>query len=428
MEALLLLGLFLLLITLGAPIAYVMIAIPAVYIVVTGALPINTIPYQIYESIARPPLVAIPFFLLTGELMNSAKITDRLVTLSRELVGRLRGGLAQINVLVSMLFAGMNGSAVADSAVIGSLLIPAMKKAGYSPSFAAAITAVSSTIGGIIPPSILMILLATNVGLSVGGLFAGGILPGILIGVGLMFLCYGFAVIRGYEKYEEKFTVRALFRAFVGATLPLCIPAVLVGGIVFGVFGTTEAGAITALLAAGIGALVYRSLTWEEFFKAIYRAIRNSASVFLIIAAAGPFGWMLNRLGALDFLENWLLSFVGSPLLFVVVVILFIILAGMVMDVVANVVILGPTLMAVMVSAGYDEIQAAVIVCIGFLIGLCTPPVGIAYFTTAAIADVRLERLAITIIPFVLVEIIILAVIFQFEGLVLWLPSVFGFG
>ena len=168
MNALFLIVILLLFIGIGAPVGFVMVLLPTIYILITGELPLVTVPYQMYESISHAPLIAIPFFLLTGELMNHGKITDRLVDLSRELVGRIRGGLAQVNVVVSMIFAGMNGSAVADSAVVGTLIIPAMQKAGYSGPFAAALTAVSSTIGGIIPPSIIMILIASSLSLSVG--------------------------------------------------------------------------------------------------------------------------------------------------------------------------------------------------------------------------------------------------------------------
>ena len=184
------------LILVGAPIALAMIVLPTAYILATGAAPLLTVPYQMYEAVANFPLVAIPFFMLTGELMNSSTVTERIIELSRRLVGRMRGGLAQVNIVASMFFAGMNGSAVADTATIGSTLIPAMKRAGYAPAFAAGITAVGSTIGGIIPPSIGMIVLASAANLSVGALFAGGILPGLSIGLLLMFTTYVIAVRR----------------------------------------------------------------------------------------------------------------------------------------------------------------------------------------------------------------------------------------
>ncbi len=427
MNSLFLIAVLLGFIGVGAPVGFVMVILPTVYILITGELPLVTVPYQMYESISKAPLIAIPFFLLTGELMNHGKITDRLVDLSRELVGRIRGGLAQVNVVVSMIFAGMNGSAVADSAVVGTLIIPAMQKAGYSGPFSAALTAVSSTIGGIIPPSIIMILIASSLSLSVGALFAAGLLPGLLVGLTLMLLCYIISVIRKYERYEVPFTWRALGRAFFRSGLALLIPVILVGGIVSGIWGTVEAGAITAVTAFIIGKVIYRTLSWREFRSAVKRAVVTTSSVFIIIAAAGPFGWMLNRLGALNFVEQWLLSYADNPILFAVVIVTFMIFVGMVMDVLANIIVLGPTLVHVMVEAGYHEYQAGIIVCVALLMGVVTPPVGIAYFTVSAIARDRLERVAIALIPFILAEVAVLFLMLLFPAVSLYLPALFGF-
>ena len=427
MNALFLIVILLLFIGIGAPVGFAMVILPTIYILITGELPLVTVPYQMYESISHAPLIAIPFFLLTGELMNHGKITDRLVDLSRELVGRIRGGLAQVNVVVSMIFAGMNGSAVADSAVVGTLIIPAMQKAGYSGPFAAALTAVSSTIGGIIPPSIIMILIASSLSLSVGALFAAGFIPGLLVGLALMLLSYIFAVVRNYERYEVPFTWRALGRAFARSGLALLIPIILVGGIVSGIWGTVEAGAITALTAFIIGKVIYRTLSWREFRSAVKRAVVTTSSVFIIIAAAGPFGWMLNRLGALNFVEHWLLSYTDNPILFALVIVAFMIFVGMVMDVLANIIVLGPTLVHVMVEAGYHEYQAGIIVCVALLMGVVTPPVGIAYFTVSAISRERLERVAIALIPFILAEVAVLFLMLVFPAISLYLPELFGF-
>lgn len=427
MNALFLIVVLLVFIGVGAPVGFVMVILPTVYILFTGELPLVTIPYQMYESISKAPLIAIPFFLLTGELMNHGRITDRLVDLSRELVGRIRGGLAQVNVVVSMIFAGMNGSAVADSAVVGTLIIPAMQKAGYSGPFSAALTAVSSTIGGIIPPSIIMILIASSLSLSVGALFAAGLIPGLLVGLALMLLCYVISVIRNYERYEVPFTWRALGRAFFRSGLALLIPVILVGGIVSGIWGTVEAGAITACTAFIIGKVIYRTLSWREFFSAVRRAVVTTSSVFIIIAAAGPFGWMLNRVGALNFVEQWLLSYADNPILFALVIVAFMIFVGMVMDVLANIIVLGPTLVHVMVEAGYHEYQAGIIVCVALLMGVVTPPVGIAYFTVSAISRDRLERVAFALIPFILAEVTVLFLMLLFPAVSLYLPALFGF-
>ena len=427
MSELYLLVFLLIFILLGAPIGFVMVITPTIYIIITGELPLITIPYQMYEAIAHAPLVAIPFFLLTGELMNNGNITDRLVDLAREVVGRARGGLAQVNVLVSMIFAGMNGSAVADSAVVGSLIIPAMKRAGYEAPFAAALTAVTSTIGGIIPPSIIMILIASALSLSVGALFAAGFVPGVMVGVAFMVVCYIYAVARNYERYEVPFTWRALMCAFARSGLALLIPFILVGGIVSGIWGTVESGAITACYSFIIGKFVYKSLSWQDFFEAVQRAVVTTSTVFIIIAAAGPFGWMLTRLGALNFVQDWLLSFIDSPIVFALVVVAFMIFVGMIMDVVANIIVLGPSLVFVLVEAGYHEFQAALVVCVGLLMGVVTPPVGIAFFTVAAIAREKLETVAYALIPFILVEIGVLFLLLMFPQTSLFMPELFGF-
>ncbi len=427
MNSLLLLVFLVVFVLLGAPIAFVMVALPTVYILVTGALPLVTIPYQMFEAIAHVPLVAIPFFLLTGELMNQARITERLLELARELVGRVRGGLAQVSVVVSMFFAGMNGSAVADAATVGSLLIPAMKKDGYSAAFASGLIAVCGTIGGIIPPSVIMVLLASGLNLSVGGLFAAGILPGLLVGALLMLYCYAFATVNAVGRYEAPFSVRRLWRAFMRAGLATLVPVVLVGGILGGVFGTVEAGAITAVVAYLIGALGYRTLGWPQFKQAVTAAMRSTASVFMVIAAAGPFGWMLNRLGALNFVESWLLGFSDTPILFALVVLLFVLAAGMVMDVVANVVILGPLLVKVMVVSGFNIYQAALVVCVGFLLGTVTPPVGISLFTVSAIARERIERVSRAALPFIAIEVVVLGLLMVVPELSLAIPRALGF-
>lgn len=427
MESLILILALVLFIFLGAPIGLVLAALPAVYIMITDTVPLMTIPFQMYEALARYPLVAIPFFMLTGELMNSSTITERLLELSRAIVGRLRGGLAQVNILTSMLFAGMNGSAVADTATVGSILIPAMTRAGYAPSFSAAVTAVSSTIGGIIPPSITMVILASGASLSVGALFAGGILPGILVGLLLMGLTHLIAIRRNFEKSDEPFRFLRLMRALFNSIFALIIPVILVGGIVGGIFSSVEAGAITALTAFLVGTVIYRSISLENLFGALTRSVTLSASVFFIIGAAGPFSWLLTRLGTLRALETWLTGFADSPVLFVFVLLGFILITGMVMDAVANIIVLGPMLITVCGKAGFPEVQAALIVAVGFLLGTVTPPIGVVYFTAAHIAKARLESVAVALVPFLLVEVFLLFLLFIFPSLTLWLPQLFGF-
>ncbi|MFT5503790.1 MAG: tripartite ATP-independent transporter DctM subunit [Gammaproteobacteria bacterium] len=427
MESILLLVVLVVLIMLGAPVGFTLLLIPVVYILITDAAPLILIPSQMFSAIDAVPLTAIPFFMLTGELMSSASITDRLVELSRRMIGRMRGSMAQANVLVSMFFAGMNGSVVADTATVGSLLIPAMKKAGYPPAFAAAVTAVSSTIGGIIPPSIMMIVLANAGGISVGALFAGGIIPGVMIGILIMVINYFIARKNNFERSEEPFSLKAVAIASYKSSFALLIPIVLVGSVVFGIAGVVEAGALTATIAFFVGLFIYKTITWENCKGAFIRAFRNSAMVFIIIAASGPFSWLLTSLGAITDLEQWLLSYTHSPLLFILVLVMFICLLGMVMDSAANIIVAGPVLVDVMIKAGYPDVQAALVVVVGFLIGSVTPPVGVAFFTAGAIAKVRLEKVAVAMLPYLVALFFLLFILIVVPEFTMFLPKVLGF-
>ena len=424
MESIFLLGILLLLILCGAPIGFTLILIPFFYILITDAVPLVLIPSQMFTAIDSVQLTAIAFFMLTGELMTSATITDRLVALSRALIGRLRGGLAQVNVLVSMFFAGMNGSVVADTATVGALVLPAMKKAGYPPAFSAAVTGVSSTIGGIIPPSIMMIVLANATEISVASLFAAGIIPGLLIGAVIMLINHYFAIKNDFERSDERFSIRRVGREMYRSSFALLIPVVLVGSVMGGIASVVEAGAITAMVALFTGVFVYRTIKWKECSGAFRRAFRNSAMVFIIIAASGPFSWLLTSLGAINDLEGWLLGLTDSPVIFILAIMLFIFLLGMVMDSAVNIIIVGPVLVSVMAKAGFPEVQAAVVVIVGFLIGSVTPPVGVAYFTSATIAQVRLEKVAVALIPYLAGLFLLLFFILVIPELTMFLPQV----
>jgi len=427
MESLILLSLLLVFILLGAPVGFTMILLPTIYIFITDAAPLVLIPGQMFSAIDSVPLTAIPFFMLTGELMTSATITDRLVELSQRIIGRLRGSLAQANVLVSLFFAGMNGSVVADTATVGSLVIPAMNRAGYPRAFSAGITAVSSTIGGIIPPSIMMIVLANASGLSVGALFAAGIVPGIMIGALLMIVNHILAVRNNFERSDEPFSLVALKKAAIKSSFALIVPIVLVGAVVGGIAGVVEAGALTATISLFVGLFVYRTINLVNCKSAFTRAFRNSASVFIIIAAAGPFSWLLTSLGALGQLEKFLLGYSHSPILFALVLITFIYLLGMVMDSAVNIIVVGPVIVEVMVKAGYPDVQSALVCIVGFLIGSVTPPLGVAYFTAAKVANATLESVAVAMLPYLVALFFLLFILVIIPDITMWLPTYLGF-
>ncbi len=427
MTASLFLLVLIVLILVGMPIGIAMALLPTVYIAFTDVAPLTAVPYQMYTSLDKFPLVAVPLFLLAGELMNLGDVTDRILALSREMVGRLRGGLSHITVVMSMLFASLNGSAVASTATIGGVMIPAMKKAGYGSAYSASVTAASSTIGGIIPPSIAIILFASVTNTSIGKLFSAGILPGVL--VGLMFIGVGYVVSlrRKYERYEAPFRWRLLGGAFSKASLALSLPLVLYFGIVSGVFTPTEAGAVVCLLAFVLGKFVYRTLSYAQLWQAMYRTVRMSATIFLIIAAAGPFSWLLTRLGALQGLESWLVGLENNYLLFLVAFLAIILVAGMLSDIVANLLILGPPLFSAALSVGLDEAQAGMVICIGFLLGTITPPVGICYFAASRLAEERLERVAVDLMPFIAAEAVLLILILIFPQITGLIPAAAGY-
>jgi tripartite ATP-independent transporter DctM subunit len=302
-----------------------------------------------------------------------------------------------------------------------------MKKAGYHGPFAAALCAVAGTIGGIVPPSIVIILLAGSMGMSTGGLFMAGVLPGLAIGIMLMAVAYVISVKRNYPRYEEPFRWTVLVSAFVGALPPLLIPLVIVLGIVFGVFTPTEAGAMTVLVAAAIGLFLYQSLTLREVGRTVSHTVKVTSSVFFILAASGPFSWLLNRIGALQGLEGWFMGYTHSPVLFTLVLVGFILLVGTVIETIPAIVVLAPTLIKVCVAAGFHEIQASLVLVVGFIMGAVTPPVGIVYFTAAFIAEEPLEKVGVALIPFMLVEVVVMFLILYFPALTLWLPRLAKF-
>jgi len=426
MTIILLLGLLVGLIMLGAPIGFALAFVPTGYIIATGEVPWTMVPYTMYEALSFASLAAIPFFMLTGELMTSATITDHLIEFSRALVGRARGGLAQVNIVVSMFFAGLNGSVIADTATIGSILIPAMKRAGYSSAFSAAITSVSATIGGIIPPSVGMIILATVAFLPVDAVFAAGVVPGLLVGLTLMLITAIIARRRNYERSDEHWSIRRVWRSFVDCALALTIPVVLAGSIVGGIASALEAGALTVVAAYSLGLFVYRTVDAQILIGAVTRAFKTAGAVFIIIAAAAPFNWLLARQGALNTVQNFMLGFTDTPFMFAIMLVLLILIIGMIMDAAVNVIVIGPVLIEVSAQAGYPEVQAALVVLVGFLIGTVTPPIGVAYFTGSSIAKARLELVALEMIPFLLAEFAVLFLMMIVSPITMWLPRVFG--
>ena len=419
---------FLILLLIGLPVFFALLAAPGILLWLSGQERDITLLYRnVYNGMDSFPLMAIPFFMLAGELMNRGGITIRLVEFSQAMMGHLRGGLAHVNVLSSMLFAGLSGSAVADTSALGSMLIPAMEKQGYTRRFAAAITAASSVIGPIIPPSGIMIIYAYVMGESVAALFLAGIVPGILVGVGLMVMIKFMADRYDFPVAREKATWPERGQASLKAFFPLMTPVIILGGILAGVFTPTEAAAVAVAYALFIGFFVIRTLKVGDVPGILSRSGLTSAVVLLLVGAAMAFKTVVSLSHAPEQLAGFILTLSENPLilLFLINVLLFIV--GMFLDAGPAIIILGPILGPIFVDLGVDPIHFAIIMSVNLTVGLATPPMGLVLFVAAAVANERVESIAKAILPFLAVEIAVIFLITYFPAISMTIPQLTGF-
>ena len=376
---------------------------------------------EMWKSYNSFILLAVPFFLLAANLMNAAGITERLVNLARTSVGHLPGGLGHVNVVVSMLFAGISGSSTADAAGIGSLMIPAMKKQGYDSSFSVAITACSSVMGVIIPPSIMMVVWGGLMSVSIGGLFMAGIIPGILIALLMMSTVLVYAKRRNYPVYRRA-TRKEFLRALGSASLALVTPAIIVGGIVGGFFTPTEASVIAVVYSAVLGGLIYRSIELREFPKVLYESARLAAISLFCIGTASAFGWLLayHRVpqALVDVMAGWGTGFVATGFL-IAISFLFV---GMFIDAIPAIIVLGTVLLPLAEKVGMHPIHFAVIGVISLAFGLVTPPYGLCLLISCSLGEVQvvnvLKDVGIILVPML----ILLVIVIVFPEFVLFLP------
>ena len=418
----------LILLAAGVPVVF-SIGLAAVggILVIGPGTPWIMIPNSMFNGMDSFPLMAVPFFVLAGELMNRGGITLRLVRFAGAIVGRIRGGLAHANIVSSMLFAGITGSALADTAAIGSILIPAMKEEGYEADFSAAVTASSSLIGPIIPPSITMVILGVTAGVSIGGLFLAGVLPGILIGFGLMGVAYFISRRRGYGGRTERITGREFLTRLKEALLALLMPVIILGGIFGGIMTPTESAAVAALYALLVGMFVFRELKVRDLGGIFLRSGLVTAFIMLIVGVARIFSDLLASEQIPQQLSQSLLSLTQSPWLILLLINVFLLFVGAVMDTSAAIIILVPVLFPVAVSIGVDPLTFGIIMSINLIIGLATPPLGVCLFVAAGIAKISVERLVLAIWPFLLVEIGVLILITYVPGLAIAVPRFFGY-
>ena len=410
------------------PVFFALLAAPGIMLISEGMTRDISLLYRnIYNGIDSFPLMAIPFFMLAGELMNKGGITHRLVEFSQKMIGHVRGGLAQVNIMSSMLFAGLSGSAVADTTALGSMLIPAMEKNGYKRKFAAAVTAASSVIGPIIPPSGIMIIYSYVMGESVAALFLAGIIPGILVGLGLMSVVSLIARRGSLPPATQRATWRERGNSFVKAILPLLTPIIILGGILSGVFTPTEAAAVAAAYALFIGLFVLRTLKFSDLPMVFTKSALTSAVVLLLVGAAVAFKTVVSLSHAAEQLADFVLSLTSDPLilLFLINILLFII--GMFLDAGPAIIILGPILGPIFIDLGVHPVHFAMIMSVNLTVGLATPPMGLVLFVASSVSGEKVETIAKAILPFLAVEVFVIFLITYVPQISMALPVFFGF-
>lgn len=416
------LGLFFII---GVPVAITLGLASVVALMYGGDVSLLVIAQRIFTAIDSFSLMAIPFFILAGKLMENGGISKRLVHFANTLTGHRTGGLAIVTVIASMFFAAISGSSAATVAAVGSILIPSMIKRGYHKNFAGAVTSISGELGIIIPPSVPMILYGVSTNTSIGDLFMAGITPGIVIGLSLIILVYVISKKRGYAK-EEKATRAETWAAFKEAFLALLMPIIILGGIYGGVFTPTEAAVVAVFYAFIIGAFVYREIKLNNIFEIFVNSGITSAIVLFIIANAGIFGLVLSREGIPQMVANLFANITDNPFVFLLLVNVLLIIVGMFMETSASVIILAPLLTPVAVAMGIDPVHFGIIMIINLALGMCTPPLGVNLFISCQIAGIKLTDITKGLIPFYVVLIGLLLLFSYVPFISMWLPNLLG--
>ena len=412
----------------GLPIAFALMIAPGISLFFDGQQSMfPMLLMRMYNGMDSFPLMAIPYFILAGEVMNRGGITTRLVRLSQALIGHLRGGLAHVNILSSILFAGLSGSAVADTSAIGSMLIPAMEKNGYTKRFSAAVTAASSVIGPIIPPSGIMIIYAFVMNVSVAGLFAAGLVPGLMVGFSLMGMTVYLSKKRNYPVASQRASFNEVFISFKGAILPLLTPIIILGGILAGIFTPTEAAAIAAGYAILISVFVLRTLKFKDIPKVLFNAALSSGMILFLVGASTAFATLVSLTGTAPKAMEIMNSISQNPLVLLFLVNLLLFFVGMFLDAGPAILILGPVLGPTFIGLGVDPLHFAIIMCVNVTVGLATPPMGLILFVAAGLSDEPVEKIAWEMLPFLAIEIIVIFLITFVEAIPMTLPRLLGF-
>ena len=409
------------LLVIGVPVA-VSLAVASLFYILVAGLPEVVLIHNMINGIDSFPLLAIPFFVLAGHLMNTAGITTRIFAFARALVGWMYGGLGHVNVGASVIFAGMSGAAVADAGGLGNVEIKAMRDAGYDTDFSVGVTAASSTIGPIIPPSLPLVIYGVMASASIGELFAAGLIPGLLMAVSLMVMVAIYSRRRRYPR-DAHFELHRLWVTFKGAFFPLLTPVIVVGGIVTGAFTPTEAAVAAVAYALVLGLVIYRSLNWRHLIRVSMDTIETSAAILLIVAAATIFAWILTANQVATLLGDSLLVLTDNKHVLLLIIMAIVLLIGLFMETIAAITILVPVLLPIAAKVGIDPVHLGIIVVLNLMIGLLTPPVGMVLYVLSDVASVRFEQCVKATMPFLIPLLVVLLLITFFPQLALWLPT-----
>ena len=416
----LMLGLFCVFMVLGMPIGYCMGLSAILAILVDGQLPVLILAQQYYDALDNFSLLAVPLFVLAGELMSVSGITERLVNMSRALIGHFRGGLAQANIMTNMFMGAISGSALADLTAIGSIMIPAMKREGYKPAFAVAVTACASMMAPIIPPSVIAVIYGSVTGVSIGALFLGGVFPGILAGVAMLGLAWYMAPGAGAHP-SPRASWKERGRATSRAIPAIFMPVIIIGGILSGAFTPTEAGAVAAFYALLFG-LVGRKHSFTSLYRNFAAAAAMTAGALVTLAGAGLFSWVLSRAGVGQTTLQLMLSITKNPQLAMLVLILFFFLLGTFLEPVPALIIVVPIMQPLIAHLGYDPVHFGIVTIMLLVLGSVTPPVGVLAMVASKIAGITYNESLGMLFPFTLAWLLVILLVAFVPDLVLWLP------
>ena len=417
---------FLTTMVLGFPVA-ICLGITSLVALCIGDISLVLLAQRMFTGIDSFPLMAVPFFVLAGELMNRGGTTKRLIDFANVLVGRVPGGLAHTNILASMFFGGISGSAVADAAAMGTVLVPGMVRKGFPPGFSAAVTAASSTMGPIIPPSILMVLMGVTTGLSIGGLFAAGIVPGLLLGISMMVLSYGMALRYKFPRETMALSPKIILKEFISAGPALLAPLIILGGILGGIFTPTESAAVAVLYAFLLGKFIYRELDYRDLADVFVQSGITTAVLLLIIGMANIFAWVLTSEQIPTRIAQAMLALTNNPLIILMIINVFLIFIGMFLEGGAAIIILAPTMLSITNALGINPLHFGLIMVLNLAVGLLTPPLGVCLFVVCGVTKIDLGVIIRSVMPFLAVEIAVLLLVTYAPAIILFIPKYLGY-